>query len=429
MLSLQLSNVRSFTKQIINFDFPITAVIGTNGGGKSTILGAIALAYKDVRPGDFFPKSNISDTSMANWRIDYDVIDRTVNKTAELNRSARFTAAKWRRKSVLDRKVLVIPIQRTVPANEQNKFKHFIGLNQKKQVEKKPVEPNVINYVSRILGKDAKNYQRVYLSEDTNKVILVGMRGTNDYSQFHFGAGEASIIEMVSKIEEAKDYSLILIEEIENGLHPLATQKMVEYLFDVAVRKKAQIVFTTHSEYALNALPPAAIWACIDGTAYQGKLTIESLRALTGTLSKNHAIFVEDDFAKELVEEMLRQYAPELLDQIQVHKAGGYPYVVDVLEFHNKNPTIKAPAIAVIDGDNPPLKEPNQRVVQLPDGVPEKLVYKYIVENADHISALVQQRCQCPSVSQDKIVESIKKVFLDTTDHHLYLASFENRVG
>lgn len=125
--SLRLSNVRSFTNQAINFDFPVTAIIGTNGGGKSTILGAVALAYKDVKPGDFFPKSNIGDTSMANWRIDYDIIDRKVNKAGPIQRNARFVSAKWRRDTVVERNVVVIPIQRTVPANEQARFKQFVG--------------------------------------------------------------------------------------------------------------------------------------------------------------------------------------------------------------------------------------------------------------------------------------------------------------
>jgi AAA15 family ATPase/GTPase len=73
---------------------------------------------------------------------------------------------------------------------------------------------------------------------------------------------------MVSKIEEAGDNALILIEEIENGIHPLATEKMVEYLIDVANRKKSQLIFTIRSEYGLNVLPPHAIWACIDGRGY-----------------------------------------------------------------------------------------------------------------------------------------------------------------
>lgn len=427
--SLRLSKVRSFTNQSISFDFPITAIIGTNGGGKSTILGAVALAYKVVKPGDFFPKSNISDTSMANWRIEYDIIDRKVNKSGSIQRNARFVAAKWRRDTVLERNVVVIPIQRTVPANEQTRFKRFIGITQNTKVVKKHIDESVSGYVSRILGKDAKHYQRVSLRLDTSKSILVGMHETNDYSQFHFGAGEASIIEMVSRIENATENSLILIEEIENGLHPLATRKMVEYLFDVAKRKKAQIIFTTHSEYALDVLPPKAIWACIDGTAYQGKLTIESLRALTGAVSTVAAVFVEDDFAKDLVEEMLRQYARDMFDQIQVHKAGGYPYVVEVLRHHSINPTINTRAVAVIDGDNPPLDESNDDVIVLPNGTPEAIIFSFVYERVETMSALIQQRCQCPSVTQDSIVAAIKAVKIDTTDPHLFFSKLGEKLG
>ncbi|AZO80932.1 MULTISPECIES: AAA family ATPase [unclassified Bosea (in: a-proteobacteria)] len=426
---MKLLNVRSFDSQTITFDFPVTAIIGTNGGGKSTILGATALAYKDVKPGEFFPKSNIGDNSMANWRVEYELLDRTVNKASVFPRNARFTKAKWRRDKVAEHDVVVIPIQRTVPANEQTKFKHFIGISANSEVIKKPIDDAVIGYVSRILGKDAKGYERVTLKSDKSKSILVGMRGANDYSQFHFGAGEASIIEMVSKIEGADSNSLILIEEIENGLHPLATEKMVEYLIDVAKRKGAQVVFTTHSEYALTVLPPKAIWACIEGIAYQGKLTIESLRALTGKVAKDAAVFVEDDFAKDLVEEMFRQYAPTVFERVQVHKAGGYPYVVNVLNHHIQNPTISYSAAAIIDGDNPPLEEPNEAVFELPKGAPEIVVFGYIRQTAETNSALIKQRCQCPGISQTDLVKIIESVAIDTTDHHLYFSKLGDCLG
>lgn len=427
--TLRMSNVRSFKHQTITFDFPVTAIIGTNGGGKSTVLGAAAIAYKSVKPGNFFPKSNIGDNSMANWRIDYDIIDRSVNASGIFTRNARFASAKWRRDNVPDRPVVIIPIQRTVPANEQNRFKRFIGMGNETDITTSSIDANVSACVSRILGKDASGYERITLNKDTSKSILVGMKDANDYSQFHFGAGEASVIEMVSQIEEAEDNALILIEEIENGLHPLATRKMVEYLLDVAKRKKAQVIFTTHSEYALDVLPPKAIWGCIDGVAYQGKLTIESLRALTGTVSKDRAIFVEDEFAKDLCIEILRQYSPEILDKTEVHKAGGFPYVVEVLKHHNNNPTIKNKAVAVIDGDNPPLPEPNDYVLELPDGAPESIVFGYIEKNAESVAGLVQQRCQCPSISQDYIVKTIRDISIDTTDHHLYFAKIGERLG
>lgn len=162
---LRMSNVRSFNRQTINFDFPVTAIIGTNGGGKSTVLGAAALAYKSIKPGDFFPKSNIGDNSMANWRIDYEIIDRSVNKAAPFTRNARFVSAKWRRDNIPDREVIFIPIQRTVPANEQAKFKHFIGLVQKNKdnIVIESIEQDILANVGRILGKDASGYQRISL--------------------------------------------------------------------------------------------------------------------------------------------------------------------------------------------------------------------------------------------------------------------------
>lgn len=54
---VRLMRVRGFIDETIEFKTPVTALIGTNGGGKSTILGATALAYKNIRPSQFFPKS------------------------------------------------------------------------------------------------------------------------------------------------------------------------------------------------------------------------------------------------------------------------------------------------------------------------------------------------------------------------------------
>lgn len=426
---LKIVKARSFQNQEISFDFPVTAVIGTNGGGKSTVLGAAALAYKASKPGDFFPKSNVGDVSMSNWRIEYDIIDRDQKNDTLLNRNARFVAQKWRREELAEREVVYIPIQRTVPANEQGKFKKFIGMDQKTDVKVEELPDPVVRIIARILGKDASKYRKIFVIGDEASYLLASAGDTNDYSQFHFGAGEASIIDMVSRIEESEDNSLILIEEIENGLHPLATEKMVEYLIDVAKRKKSQVIFTSHSEYALNVLPPQAIWACIDGRAYQGKLSIESLRALTGKVDKDYAIFVEDDFAKDLVTEIMRQYSPKVLQAAEVHKAGGYPYVVEVLNHHNKNPSIATKAIAVIDGDNPPLPSQNDDVFVLPDGSPESVVFGYIYEKRSEIAALIQQRCQCPTVVQDSIVKAVEKVYADTTDPHLYFSKLGNELG
>ena len=115
----RLTKVRAFTDEVVEFDFPVTALIGTNGGGKSTVLGAAAIAHKTIRPALFFPKSSIGDEAMSNWSIGYDIIEKNKNPSHPIQRSARFRNSKWVRDDLIDRPVLYFGIQRTVPAGER----------------------------------------------------------------------------------------------------------------------------------------------------------------------------------------------------------------------------------------------------------------------------------------------------------------------
>lgn len=412
---IHLKNVRAFKDQKIRFDFPVTAVVGTNGGGKSTILGACGMAYKAIKLGEFFLKSNVGDETMSDWRVDYDILDRVEPKEA-LARHARFASAKWRRENLAERHVLLFPIARTVPASEQTRYRKFIGIQKAENPVINELPPSVRKAAGRILGKNLSEYKIAKLNQSDEDYLLLGFARMNDYSQFHFGAGEASIIQMVSKIEAAEKETLVLIEEIENGLHPLATERMVEYLLDIADAKRIQVIFTTHSEYAVRNLPSNGVWACIDGKAFPGKLSIESLRAIVGTVEKDKVIFVEDIFAKEWVEDIIRQHIPGFLSSVEVHIAGSHSRVVSVTEHHNDNPNVKKKAIAVLDGDAPFEIAPS--VFKLPGGVPESEVFGYVSKNAEIYASLIQQRCQCPNIEQDKIITILRKIENESDEPH-----------
>ncbi|MEU6696567.1 AAA family ATPase [Pseudonocardia sp. NPDC046786] len=73
---MQIKRMRSLADTEVRFDFPVTAIVGPNGGGKSTVLGAAACAYKDVAPKRFFAKSGKLDDSMANWQSEYELVDK-----------------------------------------------------------------------------------------------------------------------------------------------------------------------------------------------------------------------------------------------------------------------------------------------------------------------------------------------------------------
>src|SRR4051812_33418229 len=112
LLRVRLLKLRGFQDRSVSFDFPVTALVGPNGGGKTTILGAAAIGYEGVRPRQFFSKSGKFDESMLNWRVEYELLDRDVNKTDSFRRTASFSSMKWSRDAAV-RDVAVFGVART----------------------------------------------------------------------------------------------------------------------------------------------------------------------------------------------------------------------------------------------------------------------------------------------------------------------------
>ena len=237
-----IERIRGFFQEDIVFDFPVTALIGPNGSGKSSVLGVAGCAYKPVKPGSFFPKSTVGDESMSVWRVDYELIDKVISPRQLIKRTSSFRQSKWVRAEVADRDILFFGIERTVPAGEKTRYKKLMRSTYVHRPPLTPLSDEVAQQVEHILGKSVAEYRVTEYGFDDS--FLVGRAGSNNFSEFHFGAGESSIIRMITRIEQAPPNSLILIEEIENGLHPVATRRMVEYLIDVANRRAIQTVFT-----------------------------------------------------------------------------------------------------------------------------------------------------------------------------------------
>lgn len=407
---MRLLKVRGFAGAEIRFDFPVTALVGPNGAGKTTILGAAGLIYDTVLPRRFFAKSGKYDDSMQGWKIEYDLLDRDRSGSASVSRTASYPKAKWNRDAV-SRDVAIIGIARTLPATERKDLYKFVG-GDFVGFNEQLFEPAVTQAVERILGKDANNYLQVD-ADRTGKASIYAVRSATSpdesYSEFHFGAGEASIIRIVSEVEAASDESLILIEEIENGLHPVATRRLIEYLIGVAKRKSCQIIFTTHSNDALAPLPNDAVWSSYQGRLTQGKLDVAALRTLTGQIEARLAIFTEDAFDELFVDATLRSYShnrPIDRSGIKIHALGGAAPARDHTRFHNANPTRSFPAMCLLDGDKQresgfeavaiavtngdPVGQYVADVVYAPgESSPEKYVFDAIVDNIDNIGNLL----------------------------------------
>lgn len=429
LFRVNLIKCRAFINQTIEFDFPVSAIIGPNGGGKTTILGACALLYDSIAPRQFFTRNKQLDEEMKNWAIAYEAIDRG-SRMDLVRRTASFSKEKWYR-DAMKREVLFFGVSRTLPAVERKDLTRFTNKNVVfSDSEMQALSEDVAMHIKKVLGKDVSAYAVIRPDHYGNITLLSGRtKEGKSYSEFHFGAGESSVIKMIMGIEKAAAQSMVLIEEIENGLHPVAVSRLVDYLIDVAGRKSIQVVFTTHSEYAIACLPAMAVWAAVDGTAIQGKLDIRSLRSLTGEVNSQLVIYVEDEFAKKWVEAILRSSPQVAFDAIEVYAMGGDGTAVKTNEYHNLDPYSKVKSICIIDGDSRQSVNDEKGIFRLPGEAPELCVFDEAFDKLDECSAILSVRC----MRRYDDAAMVKKIIIDVgntnRDHHLLYSQIGERVG
>ncbi|RQQ13729.1 AAA family ATPase [Burkholderia stagnalis] len=430
LLRVLIERARSFSGQSVTFDFPVTALIGPNGGGKTTLLGAAACAYGAVKPSRFFAKSGRFDASMQNWKFDYEFIDKSLKVNEVVRRSAKFTNQKWSRDAAA-REVAIFGVSRTVPANERPELIKCISSTFDVAPDKiEEMSKDTATAVAKILDKDVSRFSFIAVRARGLITLLAGSTSSGDkYSEFHFGAGESSIIRMVSRLETIEENALVLIEEIENGLHPLATIRLVEYLIDLADRRKIQVIFTTHSNDALKPLPDKAIWSAVNGRTYQGKLDIASLRAISGQVESQLVIFVEDKFSKSWVAEILRSIPDVAMDAIEVHHMEGDNNAARIHRDHNMDPSAKQKSICIVDGDSRVSENPNELIFKLPGEMPESFIFNRICEKYESVAGEMPLALLRPYEEFERVRNVIFSVNNTNRDPHLLYAQVGRMLG
>ncbi|HIE4198790.1 TPA: ATP-binding protein, partial [Burkholderia cenocepacia] len=59
---VDIAGLRGWQGQVVQFKFPVVAIVGENGAGKSTVLKVAAAAYDKTKDGGYFPSDFFLDT-------------------------------------------------------------------------------------------------------------------------------------------------------------------------------------------------------------------------------------------------------------------------------------------------------------------------------------------------------------------------------
>ena len=94
----------------------------------------------------------------------------------------------------------------------------------------------------------------VNLSSGSKSLLFAAQERGATYSELHMAAGERAIMRLSREIAQFEG-ALVLIDEVEAGLHPWVQQLLMLQLQQLALRNDLQVIVTTHSPVVLDTVP------------------------------------------------------------------------------------------------------------------------------------------------------------------------------
>lgn len=313
---------RGLTAMQIDFKYPITAICGKNGAGKSTLTALACCAFHNTSGGYRLPRRKLPYYTFSDFFIQHPteevpqaVMVQYFIASNQWRKSSRFPdgvglAYQVRRKAKggkwndydarVNRTVVFLGIERVVPHAERSQSRSY-----SKAFKDAPLrgwENEVMKSVGTILGKKYDGFRYVVHSKYSLPIVQVG---SSVYSGFNMGAGENALFDIFSTIYSAGPGALIVIDEIELGLHAEAQRKLVEQLKDVCASRYIQVICTTHSREVLDGLPPDARFyiesingSTVATSAISAAFAFSKLSSVNG---QEADLLVEDDVAKAIL--------------------------------------------------------------------------------------------------------------------------------
>jgi energy-coupling factor transporter ATP-binding protein EcfA2 len=302
----------------VDFPFPLTALVGPNGCGKSSLLHALyGMPHRSSTIRFWFataldpiagPKKDPQRYFYGHWNESFDGIVET--RKARLGTKPDYwepyrlstadgmqklpdgqyngkAADRW---NPVRRKVTYVNLKATIGSfdryfhfddfenndqlrtamqreakrlqriKETNRQSYILG--NEKLFENRDLKPDELQAVSAVLGRryDSARVIRHSLYPGTRgKDMSVVFRRGREYSEAFAGSGELAAVRVVTDVLAAEEYSLILLDEPETSLHPGAQRALLRFLLEQIKTKKHQVVLSTHSRDFLDGLPQNAI--------------------------------------------------------------------------------------------------------------------------------------------------------------------------
>lgn len=368
---------RGVTPFSLTLDYPITAIAGKNGAGKSTLIAIACCAYHNQKNGyklprrkntyytfsDFFIQ-HTAEKSPDGVDIQYTFAINTIDKAKHpsglglaYQRRWKSLGGKWNDyDSRVKKPVVFLGIERIVPHSERSQSRSYSKAFSSIKIE--GWEDKVKTIVGGILGKRYDEYRLLSHSKYSLPLVRIGQ---TVYSGFNMGAGENALFEIFSTIYACGGGSLVVLDEIELGLHSEAQRRFMQSLKATCLETHTQILCTTHSREIFDSLPEDArlfIEQVNGKTRITPGISSDFAMAKLGAMQdKELQIFVEDDIAQSIVTAALPANLRIRIDVIRIGSATAMARQLAAAYMRKE----KRPVLAIFDGDQHIFEQDNAK--------------------------------------------------------------------
>ena len=352
----------------IRFQYPITAIAGKNGAGKSTILALACCAYHNSKTGFKLPKrkntyytfsdffvQHPEEISPQGIEIEYYIFHNNWKKSSAvpdgigigMQRRRKKKGGRWNDYATRVRKnVVFLGIERIVPHSERSQSRSYSKVFC--DAVAKGWEDKVKDAVGFVLSKSYEKFRYLEYSKYSLPIVQVG---DVIYSGFNMGAGENALFEIFTTIYSCGAGALLVLDEVELGLHAEAQRRFIERLKDVCLETHTQVICTTHSREIFDCLP------------YDARFFVETVNGktkVTEAISSDFAfakmaalpsaeveLLVEDEVAKTIIMTCLPTSLRSRLTQYVIGSATALARQLAAINVRGET----KPILAIFDGD------------------------------------------------------------------------------
>lgn len=359
--SIKIDNIHGWSGQEIRFKFPIVAIVGENGIGKSTFLKAAVCAYQNSRGDTFYPSKMFMNTrwderALSNATITYNV--RTGNESKTLKWKKTNDWGFTPKSAKPGRPVYFLDISRTLPLDATAGYAKIAKTATEEAGREVELDTDYLANLSYVLGQSYSRARFTGTNVNTDREVGLLTNSNGEISQFHQGAGEDSMLDMFKLLQSIPEQSLLVIDEVENSLHPQAQRRFIKYLLKLTRVKKLQIILSTHSPFVLEELPPIARIMLVKLSDRKDILyevsTEYALSTIDDIAHPELHVYLEDSEAVALFWEIMRSQRSndynEYCKKIKTTAVGSCS-IVDTLNSLGKDDKLPVNSLSIIDGD------------------------------------------------------------------------------